>query len=405
MIRRLREENDAWRARRQPQSAPDPQLGSSGSSYPTLDQLTARVLTGGWPNLHDPYQTQSGYPTAAQRGGFGTYQPGPNIGMLPPIPFVPSAPSLISTGVISSVLPFSSVPTYSRPPPPVPQSVVSRSVPSATVASQPVRTPTQTAGPTPSGPMRTGPTPPGLSQAGPVQTQLSTAADQRRDDPNGAGRDRHNRHRSNRNTNRNQNDGLSGFQRLYPPHLVRTSSGPTQQTNVSIRPLPQPVATAVTTVAGMPVARTEGANEVIDALRRQNEEMRQTMQQFVHQVQDVRDQIAGAMERNEGDDEQSSESEDEEPYENASHSQHQQNQLAPPANLPVSQSIPTVPSQNLSVHQQNPPTSQTSTSVSQVNQPAPQQNRAPSQQNQNASQVPTTPGPTSSKSQNTSRIQ
>ena len=90
-IRRFLEENDTWRARHQSQSALDPQLGSSasGSSYPTLDQLTTGILAGGWPNLHDPFPIQSAYRAAAQRGGYGVYQPGPNIAMLPPIPPIP----------------------------------------------------------------------------------------------------------------------------------------------------------------------------------------------------------------------------------------------------------------------------------------------------------------------------
>ena len=281
-----------------------PYSGSSGSSYPTLDQLTAGVLTGGWPNLYGyPMAAQSGFPTAAQRGEYGVYQPGPNIGMLPQIPLVSSAP-LISTGVIPSLLPLSSIPTYSRPPPPIPQSTVSLSVPSTTVVSQAVRTSAQPAGPIQSGPTLPGPTPTGLSQAGPTQTQLSTAADQHRNSSNGGGRGGRNRSGSNRNANRNRKDGLTGFQRQYPSFRPYTSSGPTHQPNVSVRPFLPHVTPAVTSGAGLPRVKTESADDQISALRKQNEEMRRTMQEFVNQVQGVRDQIAEAIERDECDSEE-----------------------------------------------------------------------------------------------------
>ena len=81
-------------------------------------------------------------------------------------------------------------------------------------------------------------------------------------------------------------------------------------------------------LAGLPRVKTESAEEAINALRKQNEEMRQAMQQLVHQVKGIRDQMAEAMERDESEDEQNSSNEDEDLHVNASNSQ--QDQPAPP---------------------------------------------------------------------------
>ena len=151
LIRQLREENKEWKAKPPPQSAPDLQLRScsSGPSYSTLDQLTASVLSGVWPNLYGyPAATQSGYPTAAKRNGYGAHQPGPGIGMLPPIPVVPTPP-LPSTGILPSLLHIGSNPRF------VLQSTVPPSVP---MVPQPVQTSPQTARSTQSGPTLPGPT-------------------------------------------------------------------------------------------------------------------------------------------------------------------------------------------------------------------------------------------------------
>ena len=116
LIEKLRRENEEWRQSRQVRPPPDlqPATALSGSTYPALDQLTARVLTGGWPSLYD-------YQTGLPRGGYGAYQPGPYFSALPQVP------PLISTGVVPSVLPLSSASVFSNPIPSVPQSSVSAS--------------------------------------------------------------------------------------------------------------------------------------------------------------------------------------------------------------------------------------------------------------------------------------
>ena len=280
LIQKLQAENEDWKQRHQSRVLPDPQsfASSSGSTQPTLEQLTAAIMPGGWPNLN-------GYPTAAQRAGYGVYQPGPGIGMLPPAP-------LVSTGVIPSFLPFGSIPTYSLPPPLIPQSAASLSIPPSTLAFQPTQASTQIAGPTQTGPTQTGPTQSGLSQAGPMQTQPSTAADQQQYGSNRGERGGHGGPGNSRNSNWNKGINASGFQQQYPPYQPNSFPRPAQQSNSFPRTVVPPVPPTITSNARPPYLKMETAEEQISALRKQNEDMRLSMFDFDRRFKEMSSQMA-----------------------------------------------------------------------------------------------------------------
>ena len=229
---------------------------------------------------------------------------------------------------------------------------------------QPARTIPHTAGPTRSGPTLPGPISYGLSQAGPIQTQLFTAADQWRNNPNEPRRDRRDLSGNNRNTDRNQEDRLTGFQRNHRVWYQNAPLGPAQQPSVSIKHLSQTVAATAASTARLPTVST---NDSIEVLRKQIEDLRVAMRQFVNQVQDVRDQLWESL----VDDDAADESGDEEydynqEYEeellddNVPYDQSPRDPPAPPRNQSVPPSNQPVLQPNSTVWRQNPSNSQSS---------------------------------------------